>query len=70
MEHEEGEQKHARGVSWKELDVKRFLFFGTAVYMAEYALLYPLDLVRTKLQACPLSCRGICLTTLMHHGNR
>ena len=38
------------GVEWKDLDIKKFLFLGSSIYLAENALFYPFDLIRTRMQ--------------------
>lgn len=38
------------GVRWRDLDMKKFLVIGSAVYLTESAVIYPFELVKTRQQ--------------------
>ncbi|KAL0477661.1 mitochondrial substrate carrier family protein J [Acrasis kona] len=38
------------GIQWSELNVKKFLAVGIGVYLAESAIYYPFELVKTRMQ--------------------
>mmetsp|Transcript_35707 Transcript_35707/g.57759 ORF Transcript_35707/g.57759 Transcript_35707/m.57759 type:complete len:395 (-) Transcript_35707:99-1283(-) len=46
------------GVQWKDLDVKKFLAIGSALYILESAVFYPLDVIKTRQQAQRQGGRG------------
>lgn len=42
--------EHVRHIEWEEMDKKKFYFFGPTLFLGIRALLYPANLVKTRLQ--------------------
>lgn len=52
------------GVEWQDLDLKKFMLIGSGVYLAECAIIYPFELIKTQLQVDKVTCTITTLTFL------